>query len=138
MANCCNLTGDDVAKAIRNERPAKRRKCGAGYYPLWLMKPTSSLTGDPGSERSTAPLEYFVPCYRRVHRLWQCRLHSLNLGNDRPNVSIVVRAIQNAISSYSDLDFLVPPTVRDASEVEKSFVYECGVFSKIPRGNGIV
>lgn len=47
----------------------------------------------------------------------------LNLGNDRPNVSLVVRAIQNPINSYSDLDFLIPSTAREPSDVEKAFVY---------------
>lgn len=47
----------------------------------------------------------------------------LNLGNDRPNVSLVVRAIHNPINSYSDLDFLIPQGVSDASNVPKAFVY---------------
>ncbi|KAF8162230.1 P-loop containing nucleoside triphosphate hydrolase protein [Pholiota molesta] len=47
----------------------------------------------------------------------------LNLGNDRPNVSIVVRAIQNNISSYTDLDFLIPSDAQTASNVKKTFVY---------------
>ena len=47
----------------------------------------------------------------------------LNLGNDRSNVSLVVRAIQNPINTYSDLDFLIPSTARDPNDVEKAFVY---------------
>ena len=47
----------------------------------------------------------------------------LNLGNDRPNVSFVVRAIQNAMNSYSDLDFLIPKGIRSEDEVPKCFVY---------------
>ena len=47
----------------------------------------------------------------------------LNLGNDRPNVSLAVRAIQNTISSYSDLDFLIPRDARVPSDVKKCFVY---------------
>jgi superfamily II DNA helicase RecQ len=47
----------------------------------------------------------------------------LNLGNDRPNVSLVVRSIQNNISSYTDLDFLIPREVRNVGEVAKTFVY---------------
>lgn len=47
----------------------------------------------------------------------------LNLGNDRPNVSLVVRAIQNTISSYSDLDFLIPRGIREVNDVKKCFIY---------------
>ncbi|KAJ7660438.1 P-loop containing nucleoside triphosphate hydrolase protein [Mycena rosella] len=32
---------------------------------------------------------------------------NIDVGNDRPNVSIIVRGIQNTLSSYTDLDFLV-------------------------------
>ena len=48
---------------------------------------------------------------------------SLNLGNDRSNVSIVVRAIQNPMNTYTDLDFLIPDGVKDPSDVKKAFVY---------------
>jgi len=47
----------------------------------------------------------------------------LNLGNDRPNVSLVVRAIQNPINTFSDLDFLIPSTAHGPNDVEKAFVY---------------
>lgn len=47
----------------------------------------------------------------------------LNIGNDRPNVSLVVRAIQNPINSFKDLDFVVPPKVECAEEVPKTFIY---------------
>ena len=47
----------------------------------------------------------------------------LKVGNDRPNVSIVVRAIQNPMNTYSDLDFLIPKGVKDIKEVPKTMVY---------------
>jgi len=47
----------------------------------------------------------------------------LNLGNDRPNVSLMVRTIQNTISSYSDLDFLIPRGIHEVKDVKKCFVY---------------
>ncbi|GLB44259.1 putative atp-dependent dna helicase [Lyophyllum shimeji] len=47
----------------------------------------------------------------------------INLGNDRPNVSIVVRAIHNTMNTYSDLDFLIPNNVTEASQIPKAFVY---------------
>lgn len=47
----------------------------------------------------------------------------LNIGNDRPNVSIVVRAIQNTMNTYSDLDFLIPNGVQRPEEIKKTFLY---------------
>jgi superfamily II DNA helicase RecQ len=47
----------------------------------------------------------------------------LNLGNDRPNVSLIVRAIHNTISSYTDLNFVIPSSVREASEIPKTWIY---------------
>ena len=47
----------------------------------------------------------------------------LMIGNDRPNVSIVIRAIHNTMNTYSDLDFLIPTGVTDPKEVKQAFVY---------------
>ena len=47
----------------------------------------------------------------------------LKVGNDQPNVSIVVRAIQNPMNTYSDLNFLIPIGVKDIKEVPKTMVY---------------
>ncbi|KAH7917338.1 P-loop containing nucleoside triphosphate hydrolase protein [Leucogyrophana mollusca] len=48
---------------------------------------------------------------------------SIDEGNDRANVSIVVRAIHNPLNTYSDLDFVVPPGIISASQIDKSFIY---------------
>lgn len=47
----------------------------------------------------------------------------LAIGNDRPNVSLVVRAIQNPMNTFSDLDFLIPAGVTDPQQVKQAFVY---------------
>ena len=47
----------------------------------------------------------------------------IDVGNDRPNVSLVVCAIQNSINSYTDLNFLIPPGTTDAAEIPKAFLY---------------
>ncbi|KAA1476505.1 P-loop containing nucleoside triphosphate hydrolase protein, partial [Dentipellis sp. KUC8613] len=46
-----------------------------------------------------------------------------NLGNDRSNVSLVVRAIQNSMQSYSDLDFVIPNDVASAVDIPKTWIY---------------
>lgn len=48
---------------------------------------------------------------------------NLMIGNDRPNVSIVVQAIHNTMNTYSNLDFLIPTGVTDPKEVKQAFVY---------------
>lgn len=56
---------------------------------------------------------------------------NINLGNDRPNVSLVVRAIHNPMNTYSDLDFLIPREAKTPSEIKKSFVYADSVTTGI-------
>lgn len=47
----------------------------------------------------------------------------VDLGNDRPNVSLVVRACQNPMNTYSDLDFAIPEKIKAAEELPKSWIY---------------
>jgi len=47
----------------------------------------------------------------------------LNMGNDRPTVSLVVRAIHNTMGSYTDLDFVIPTTVQTSSDIPKTWIY---------------
>ena len=47
----------------------------------------------------------------------------INIGNDRPNVSIVVRGIQNPMNTFSDLDFVIPIGVKSAGDIPKTFIY---------------
>ncbi|VDC03270.1 unnamed protein product [Peniophora sp. CBMAI 1063] len=58
----------------------------------------------------------------------------IDLGNDRPNVSLVARAIQNPINSYTDLDFVIPPSPTSINDIPKSFIYA----DSIPTGTAIV
>ncbi|KAL1740170.1 P-loop containing nucleoside triphosphate hydrolase protein [Schizophyllum fasciatum] len=48
---------------------------------------------------------------------------SIDVGNDRPNVSLVVRAMQHPMNTYADLDFVIPSSVKRISDVKKTFVY---------------
>ncbi|EIW74152.1 P-loop containing nucleoside triphosphate hydrolase protein [Coniophora puteana RWD-64-598 SS2] len=47
----------------------------------------------------------------------------LNMGNDRTNVSLAVRAIQNAINSFFDLDFTVSSDAQSAEDVPKTWIH---------------
>lgn len=47
----------------------------------------------------------------------------INLGNERENVSIVVRSMHHAMNTYRDLDFLIPPDLRSSKDIKKAFVY---------------
>ncbi len=46
-----------------------------------------------------------------------------NEGNDRPNVSIVVRACEHPLNSYSDLDFVVPISIKKGDDIPKTYLY---------------
>lgn len=47
----------------------------------------------------------------------------VNEGNDRPNVSIVVRPMHHAMNTYRDLKFVIPEDFKDVNEVKKTFIY---------------
>ncbi|KAE9389310.1 P-loop containing nucleoside triphosphate hydrolase protein [Gymnopus androsaceus JB14] len=59
---------------------------------------------------------------------------NINIGNDRPNVSLVVWAIQHPMNTYKDLDFIVPDGVQSTTEIPKTFVYS----DSLPSGPEIV
>ncbi|KAI0651872.1 P-loop containing nucleoside triphosphate hydrolase protein, partial [Trametes meyenii] len=65
---------------------------------------------------------------RTIHRVLlfgQSEMPSrfINKGNDRPNVSIVVRACEHPLNSYHDLDFVIPPSVTRPEDIPKTYVY---------------
>lgn len=47
----------------------------------------------------------------------------INMGNDRPNVSIIVRACEHPLNSFADLNFIIPLEVTSLSEIPKTWVY---------------
>ena len=47
----------------------------------------------------------------------------VNVGNDRPNVSIVVRACEHPLNSFADLAFVIPDTLRDLRDLPKTYLY---------------
>ncbi|KAI0071881.1 P-loop containing nucleoside triphosphate hydrolase protein, partial [Panus rudis PR-1116 ss-1] len=58
----------------------------------------------------------------------------INIGNDRPNVSIVVRSCEHSQKSYADLDFVIPSTVNTLTDIPKTWVY----VDNIATGNEII
>ncbi|PPQ92834.1 hypothetical protein CVT25_004322 [Psilocybe cyanescens] len=47
----------------------------------------------------------------------------INLGNDRQNVSQVVRAMEHPANTFRDLDFLVPIDMSSPNNIRKGFLY---------------
>ncbi|KAJ7622306.1 P-loop containing nucleoside triphosphate hydrolase protein [Roridomyces roridus] len=47
---------------------------------------------------------------------------SIDVGNDRPNVSMIVRGIHNPLNSYTDLDFIIRGA-KERSDLKKTFIY---------------
>lgn len=48
---------------------------------------------------------------------------NIDIGNDRSNVSIVVRGIQHQLNTYADLDFVVALFKDDPGQIPKTFIY---------------
>lgn len=46
-----------------------------------------------------------------------------NEGNNRPNVSIVVRACKHPLVSFADLDFIIPTTIHCHTDIPKTYLY---------------
>ena len=51
------------------------------------------------------------------------RSRFVNKGNDRPNVSIIVRAAEHPLSSYADLAFVIPQSVHKITDIPKTYIY---------------
>lgn len=61
---------------------------------------------------------------RDIHSKLQLRGSSfINHGNDRPNVSLVVRACEHSLESYEDLAFVLPATITKLEDVDKTWIY---------------
>ena len=48
---------------------------------------------------------------------------NINLGNDRPNVSIIVHPIHHAMNSYKDLNFIIPDNILNPLDIPKTMLY---------------
>jgi superfamily II DNA helicase RecQ len=55
----------------------------------------------------------------------------LNMGNERPNVSLTMRMIENSLNSLTDLDFIVPRGIQNVDDIPKTFVYADNIVSGI-------
>ncbi|OSD06943.1 P-loop containing nucleoside triphosphate hydrolase protein [Trametes coccinea BRFM310] len=91
--------------------------------------------------RGTPVIAMTATLTARVRRDLHCVLHFpkhgsrfINIGNDRPNVTIVVRACQHAQNTYADLEFIIPADVRSAADIPKTYVY----VDNIAVGNEII
>jgi superfamily II DNA helicase RecQ len=47
----------------------------------------------------------------------------VNIGNDRPNVAQVVRAMEHPMNSFRDIDFVIPDSINSPADIPKTFVY---------------
>ncbi|KAK0239008.1 hypothetical protein EDD85DRAFT_921055 [Armillaria nabsnona] len=55
---------------------------------------------------------------------------TVDIGNNRSNVSIVVRAMQHAMSTYADLDFVIPSGVK-AKDIPLTWIYADSILVSI-------
>lgn len=47
----------------------------------------------------------------------------INIGNERRNIAQVVRSMEHSMSSYRDLDFIIPKTTQIPDDISKTFLY---------------
>ncbi|KAH9910453.1 P-loop containing nucleoside triphosphate hydrolase protein, partial [Epithele typhae] len=45
------------------------------------------------------------------------RARWINEGNDRPNISIIIRALEYPLNSLQDINFIIPDTIASASDI---------------------
>lgn len=66
-----------------------------------------------------------TPRVRRdvLHKLHFGTFIDIDLGNNRPNVSIVVRACHRDLGTFTDLDFVIPPLVESRNSIRPTFIY---------------
>lgn len=90
---------------------------------------------------STPVIAVSATLTRRVQRDIESKLHFVkdkrrfhNAGNDRSNVSIVVRAIQHPLQTFADLDFVIPKGVTSLHDIPKTYIY----VDNIDNGNAII
>lgn len=91
--------------------------------------------------RGTPVLALSATLTRRVRRDIQTKLQFprsgsqyWNNGNDRSNISIVVRACQNPMNSFADLNFVIPEHVSKPEDIPKTWIY----IDDINTGNDMV
>ncbi|KAJ7319126.1 P-loop containing nucleoside triphosphate hydrolase protein [Mycena albidolilacea] len=47
---------------------------------------------------------------------------NIDIGNDRPNVSIIIRGIHHPLNTYADLDFIVAG-IKSRADLKKTWIY---------------
>lgn len=47
----------------------------------------------------------------------------ISIGNDRPNVAQIIRAIEHPLNSYADLAFVIPPNIDTVADIPKTMIY---------------
>ena len=66
--------------------------------------------------------DYIMKDVLNILNISPTEIFLLHRSNDRPNVAIVVREARS-VSTYADLDFLIPSTLRLPSDIPKTYVY---------------
>jgi superfamily II DNA helicase RecQ len=58
----------------------------------------------------------------------------VNIGNDRPNVALVARAIEHAQETYIDLNFVIPENTAKAEDIPLTLIYA----DNIPKSTDVI
>ncbi|RXW12410.1 hypothetical protein EST38_g13443 [Candolleomyces aberdarensis] len=58
----------------------------------------------------------------------------VNIGNDRPNVALVARAIEHPQETYIDLNFIIPENTANAEDIPLTLIYA----DNIPKSTSVI
>lgn len=56
----------------------------------------------------------------------------INIGNDRPNVAQIVRAIEHPMNTFADLDFVIPSDINHIADIPKTMLYFDDILGAAP------
>ncbi|KAH9940489.1 P-loop containing nucleoside triphosphate hydrolase protein [Epithele typhae] len=64
----------------------------------------------------------------------EARSRFVNKGNDRPNISLVIRGCEHPLNTFADLDFVISENIQSVHDIPKTYLY----VQKIAIGNDII
>ncbi|EJD33789.1 hypothetical protein AURDEDRAFT_131504 [Auricularia subglabra TFB-10046 SS5] len=107
----------DEAHTVSHWGAQFRKKYGTLGVVRTFLRPGSSVVALSASLTPRVRADVL----RKLH--FRSIFVDIDLGNNRPNVSIVVRACHRLLTSFADLDFVIPKSTRTAKDIPSTFVY---------------
>ncbi|KAI0041358.1 P-loop containing nucleoside triphosphate hydrolase protein, partial [Auriscalpium vulgare] len=108
----------DEAHCVSHWGASFRKKYGTvGVIRAFLPKSTPFIAV---SATMTSRVRHDIALKLQFHR---SDYDYINIGNDRPAVAQIVRAIEHPLNTFADLGFVIPAKMARISEIPKTFLY---------------